>query len=162
MISDWHYFSGGKYIKNSEKNAQNFYIFSFIVRCSHVNSCIIGCKDIFGQVFQTNVYIVNFQGVETMKITWKLPLTTSREPYAWVWVRGLIWFSENFSCFHELIDFCNISLVVKSRNVTFFGCRVRTSFYSIRKYFAMQRLFWCNKKYILYIRRKVTQNVYWL
>ena len=65
MVSDWNYFSGGKYIKNSSNSCS----------CSPVNSCIIGCKDIFGQLCQTNLYIANFQGVETLKITLKLPHT---------------------------------------------------------------------------------------
>ena len=67
------------------KNAQNSYFLSFFASCSPVNSCIIGCIDIFGQLCQTNVYIANFQGDETLKITLKLALTV----YAWVWVQGL-------------------------------------------------------------------------
>ena len=44
-------------------------IFEFLYQLQSVNSCIVGRKDISGQMFQTNFYIANFQGVETLKIT---------------------------------------------------------------------------------------------
>ena len=95
---------------------------SIFASCSPVNRSIIGCKDIFGLVCWTSVYCILqiFRESKPWKLHENCLLQLSWKSYAWVWVWGLFWFPEDFNCFHQLLDFCNVSSVHKSRNLKLF------------------------------------------